>query len=515
MGLAGEQVRIREGVPLDHPGKMEEKEDSEPTIRSNKLTRPLIFSIMGANLGFFQYGYAFSLITNPAVIKMQLLNLQYEGIDTGSVQFEFLILLSVFVPLGGLFGVYVWSCLADRYGRKCAVLIINGLSIFSSAILCFDNIVLQFEYSLFARFLAGMTSGAFSFSVPLYVLEISSLNLRGALVTTLILFFSWGYILVQILISPQIWGSEEDFSLLAGVAAIFAVISIILLALSPESPRFLHIQRNDKEKARQVLKMLRGVEDVEEEMEELYQEHLAESSQKNMTVWKLLRFRSLRWQLITVVVLVSGSRFVQTNAVLIFAQQSYKVLGLSHKAMKLLPLVGSVVIQLMLLTTICTVESLGRRFLLLSGFLICCISNIALVFTFQVEDPSLAFISIVLIILFFMGYVTGPGCPTEASPILPPFLPQACPTETSPILPHSLPQACPIEASPILPLSLPEARPIEASSLLPPLRPLACPIEASPVLSPSPSQACPTEAPGSPPAPIHSSPAPHNQLELL
>ncbi|XP_039223342.1 solute carrier family 2, facilitated glucose transporter member 5-like isoform X2 [Crotalus tigris] len=340
---------------------------------------------------------------------MQLLNLQYEGIDTGSVHFEFLILLSVFVPLGGIFGVYVWSCLADRYGRKCAVLIINGLSIFSSAILCFDNIVMQFEYSLFARFLAGMTSGAFSFSVPLYVLEISSLNLRGALVTTLVLFFSWGYILVQILISPQIWGSEEDFSLLAGVAAIFAVISIILLALSPESPRFLHIQRNDKEKARQVLKMLRGVEDVEEEMEELYQEHLAESSQKNMTVWKLLRFRSLRWQLITVVVLVSGSRFVQTNAVLIFVQQTYKVLGLSHKAMKLLPLVGSVVIQLMLLTTICTVESLGRRFLLLSGFLICCISNIALVFTFQVEEPSLAFISIVLIILFFMGYVTGPA----------------------------------------------------------------------------------------------------------
>ncbi|XP_013925341.1 PREDICTED: solute carrier family 2, facilitated glucose transporter member 5-like [Thamnophis sirtalis] len=160
-----------------------------------------------------------------------------------------------------------------------------------------------------------MGSGTLIYSSPLYILEISSLNMRGALVTTLFLFFMWGYLLVQILTSPWIWGNEENFSLLVGVTAIFAIISSIFLVPSPESPRFLFLQRNDQEKARQVLKKLRGKEDVEDEMLELYQEHLAESNQKNMTVWKLLRFGSLRWHLITVVVLVSGSRFIQTNAV--------------------------------------------------------------------------------------------------------------------------------------------------------------------------------------------------------
>ncbi|XP_060538384.1 solute carrier family 2, facilitated glucose transporter member 5-like [Pantherophis guttatus] len=339
---------------------------------------------------------------------MQLLNL--EGLDSHSLSFQLLILIAIIsVPLGGLFGVFLWGCLADRYGRKSALLISNGLSIFSSTLLCFDRIFQHFAFSLFTRFFAGVGSGIFTYSVPLYILEISSLNLRGAFVTSSVLFYSWGHLLVQILTSPQIWGNEENFSFLVGVTAIFAIISSILLVPSPESPRFLYLQKNDEEEARQVLMKLRGEEDVEEEMEELCQEYFAESNQKNMTVWKLLRFRNLRWHVITIMVLISGSQFVETNSVLIFAQRSYQALRLSSRAVNLLPLVGSVIIQLMLLTTICTVESLGRKFLLLSGFLMCSISNIALVFTFQIDSPKVAFISLLLIIVFFMGHITGPA----------------------------------------------------------------------------------------------------------
>uniref|UniRef100_A0A8C5WPP2 Major facilitator superfamily (MFS) profile domain-containing protein n=1 Tax=Laticauda laticaudata TaxID=8630 RepID=A0A8C5WPP2_LATLA len=388
---------------------MEDKKESEPIIRNDKLTRPLILSLVGSSLGSFQYGYMFYLITNPVVVKMQLLNLQKEGIKKDTVRFKFLLLLIILVPLGRLFGVYLWGCLADRYGRKSTLLISNGISIFSSTILCFDNIFRSFEFSLFACFFVGIATGTFSYSVSLYVLEISPLNLRGALVTTSFLFLSWGYFLSQILTSPQIWGNEENFSLLVGVTAIFSIISSIFLVPSPESPRFLYLQRNDKEKARQVLKELRGEEDVEEEMEELCQEQLAESSQKNMTLWKLLRFRNLRWHVFTVVILTAGSRFMQTHAILIFAQQSYKTVGMSAKAVGRLPLAGSLIIQLMLLTTICIVDSLGRRFLFLSGFLMCIISTIALVFTFQINSRSLALISIVLIIIFLMGFVTGPA----------------------------------------------------------------------------------------------------------
>ncbi|XP_026548161.1 solute carrier family 2, facilitated glucose transporter member 5-like [Notechis scutatus] len=82
---------------------------------------------------------------------------------------------------------------------------------------------------------------------------------------------------------------------------------------------------------------------------------------------------------------------------------------MSAKAVERLLLAGNLIVQLMLLTTICIVDSLGRRFLLLSGFLMCSISTIALVFTFQINSPSLALISIVLMIIFLMGFITGPA----------------------------------------------------------------------------------------------------------
>ncbi|XP_063173453.1 solute carrier family 2, facilitated glucose transporter member 5-like isoform X2 [Candoia aspera] len=130
-----------------------------------------------------------------------------------------------------------------------------------------------------------------------------------------------------------------------------------------------------------------------------------------MTVWRLLCFRSLRWNVFTTVVLVSGSQFVGVNVASVFLKWIYETLSLSTKAISLIPLAGTMIVQMMLLTTIFTIETLGRKFLLLTGLLICTLSNIALAFSLQVQvnNPSLAFISMVLFILFFMGDIMGPG----------------------------------------------------------------------------------------------------------
>ncbi|XP_070615812.1 solute carrier family 2, facilitated glucose transporter member 5-like [Erythrolamprus reginae] len=391
---------------LDLPLRMEDDEESESPIPSDKLTRPLILSLVGSSLGFLQQGYIYFMINNPFLTQMHVQTVQKEALGKGTTDIKVLLLLISLIPLGGLFGVYLWGCLADRYGRKSAILISNGFSIFSSAIMCFDKIFRRIEFTFFARFFVGIWSGTLSWATILYILEISSLNLRGTLVITLLLFLSWGYILAEILLRPYIWGNEENYSFLVSVPAVFAILSSILLVLSPESPRFLYLQRNNIEKARQVLKELRGEDDVEDELEELRQEQLAESSQKNMTVWQLLHFRSLRWNLITIVVLVFTVRFVQIPVIIFFIKKSYKTLGMTTGG---IPLAGGLIIQLMLLTIIGMVEPLGRRFLLLNGFLLCSISNIALFFSLQIKSPVLALISIVLVIFYLLGFVMGPG----------------------------------------------------------------------------------------------------------
>ncbi|KAM6434195.1 solute carrier family 2, facilitated glucose transporter member 7-like [Liasis olivaceus] len=185
-------------------------------------------------------------------IKLQFLSLLKEESQKNPTFSKLLIFVAIALfPLGGLFGVFFCGALADRYGRKSIILINNGFSIISSAVLCLDRIIQRPEFILFARFFAGIGSGSFTCSIPLYILEISSLNLRGALVTASILFLNWGHILGQILTFPQIWGNREDYSLLVGITAVFAVISNMLLLLCPESPRYLYIQRNDEANARQ------------------------------------------------------------------------------------------------------------------------------------------------------------------------------------------------------------------------------------------------------------------------
>lgn len=54
------------------------------------------------------------------------------------------------------------------------------------------------------------------------------------------------------------------------------------------------------------LQQLRGQDDVEDELEELRQEDLAETEEKCMNIFQLLCFPALRWQYLSVCVLVLG-----------------------------------------------------------------------------------------------------------------------------------------------------------------------------------------------------------------
>lgn len=64
-----------------------------------------------------------------------------------------------------------------------------------------------------------------------------------------------------------------------------------------------------------VLKILRAKEDVQEEIEELHQEDIAELEEKEMSVLNRLTYKSLRRQIICVVLLMAGQQFTGISAV--------------------------------------------------------------------------------------------------------------------------------------------------------------------------------------------------------
>lgn len=63
------------------------------------------------------------------------------------------------------------------------------------------------------------------------------------------------------------------------------------------------------------LQRLRGWEDVDDEIEEMYQEDRSEKEEGQFSVLSLCTFRGLRWQLISIIVMMMGQQLSGVNSV--------------------------------------------------------------------------------------------------------------------------------------------------------------------------------------------------------
>lgn len=63
------------------------------------------------------------------------------------------------------------------------------------------------------------------------------------------------------------------------------------------------------------LQRLRGWEDVDDEMKEMRLEAQSERAEGQLSVFKLLSLRSLRWQLLSIVIINMGQQLSGVNAV--------------------------------------------------------------------------------------------------------------------------------------------------------------------------------------------------------
>ncbi|KGL85131.1 Solute carrier family 2, facilitated glucose transporter member 5, partial [Tinamus guttatus] len=103
--------------------------------------------------------------------------------------------------------------------------------------------------------------------------------------------------------------------LLLSVVVVPASLQLLLLRCFPESPRYLLIERNDIPRATEALRWFLGTSDVRDEVEEMQEEQRSLSSVDAVSVWRLLRDRSVRWQTLSVVVVNAGMQLSGIDAV--------------------------------------------------------------------------------------------------------------------------------------------------------------------------------------------------------
>uniref|UniRef100_A0A8D0BTD1 Major facilitator superfamily (MFS) profile domain-containing protein n=1 Tax=Salvator merianae TaxID=96440 RepID=A0A8D0BTD1_SALMN len=365
-----------------------------------------LLTSLGSSL---QLGYNHWVVNYPASFIQDFYNVTYQQKKKAKLEDTLLNLMNnltvAVYSLGGIIGSLLACPLVDKRGRRGTLIISNCLSVISAILLGFTTMVNAYEYIIFSHLITGVCSGIFFSAIPLYLGEVAPRNQRGSIITTSFFFVAIGTLISQILCLPEVLGSIKDWPILLSCTGILALFQIITLPTFPESPRYLLIQKKDEEKARTALKQLRCQGNVEEEIDELYQEDYSERTEKSMSIFKLVLYRGMRWQVVSVIIVICGRQLTGIIAVrralseemllqyINFAFLDYNLHDLRHNH------------------CIFLIDRVGRKILLLSGFGVSSILSILLTMTLelQITIKWMPYVSLSLLLIFLMGFTLGPG----------------------------------------------------------------------------------------------------------
>lgn len=381
-----------------------------------RLTVCLISAAFFGSVGSsFLYGYNLSVVNAPASYIKTFYNKTWidrynEPIGDGTVTLLWSVTVSIFA-IGGLVGALTVSFLIKVLGRKGTLLANNGLALIAALLLALGETAGSFEMLIIGRFIIGMDSGVSLSVLPMYLGEISPRQVRGSIGQFHSIFICLGVFIGQVLGLPEILGQESRWNFLFGFLALPALLQLCVLPFLPESPRFLLMERRDEAGAEKAFQAFLGRSDVSRELEEVHAESRAQNTQRTASVLELFRKRSLRWQLITVIVVMSCYQLCGLNAIWYYTNGILQNAGFQPTVIPYITLSTGGIETLAAVISGLVIEKVGRRPLLIFGFSAMAVFFSLLTVFLHYQDrfswmPYLSFTSILLLIASFCS---GPG----------------------------------------------------------------------------------------------------------
>ncbi|KAM4808095.1 uncharacterized protein WCC33_003115 [Rhinophrynus dorsalis] len=385
--------------------------------------RVLLFTMCAAGIGgTFQYGYNLTIINAPTMHIQKFVNLTWlersgSQLESQIITLIWSIIVSVY-PLGGFLGALLAGPMAIRLGRKKSLLF-NNLFIILSAILCgFSRMARSFEMIVLGRVLAGVNSGISMNIQPMYLGESAPKNLRGTVALSSAVFTASGLVLGQVVGLREILGSEEYWPLLLASNVVPGILQLMALPWLPESPRYLLIDLKDKDSCVSALQRFRGHCDLSTEMDEMLAEQDAIRGQKPKSLCELIREPTLRWQLLTIVVLSSAMQLCGNDAMYFYSSYIFQEAGIPAEKIQYY-VIGTGSCELITSIT-CTVfiDRVGRRALVTGGYGL--MSIWAVVFMVALSQQGqvywIPYLSMVCIFAYILSFGIGPAGVTGIMP---------------------------------------------------------------------------------------------------
>ncbi|KAM6266178.1 solute carrier family 2, facilitated glucose transporter member 5-like [Porphyrio hochstetteri] len=380
------------------------------------LTFPLLSVTLLVSFGSSMlYGYNLAVVNSPAVHIKAFYNATWSqryghGLAPGPLTLLYSLTVSIFA-LGGLVGSLLVGVLVERYGRNGTLSRSALLVILAGSFMGFSRELGSPEMVIIGRSITGLHSGICLSVVPLYLGEIAPKNLRGFLGLMPSIFICLGVFFAQVLGLPELLGKDRFWPLFLSVVVIPASFQLLLLHCFPESPRYLLIEKNDVCGASKALRRFLGTPDVQDVIEEMKEEQRSLSSVEMVSVWQLLRDRSVRWQTLSVVVVNAGMQLSGIDAIWFYTNTIFENAGIPVSQIPYTT-VGTGAIEVVAGLIGCfTIEKLGRRPLIITGFCAMgiCSAGITISLLLQTTLPWMRYVGVACVVGIIAGFCMGPA----------------------------------------------------------------------------------------------------------
>ncbi|NXG81453.1 GTR9 protein, partial [Stercorarius parasiticus] len=383
------------------------------------------------------YGYNLAVVNSPAEHIKAFYNATWSqryghGLASGSLTLLYSLTVSIFA-LGGLVGSLLVGVLVERYGRKGTLSRSALLILLAGGLMSFSRELGSPEMVIIGRSITGLHSGrccravhgpflmALSptahsqgagedFISPMATGSVMG-NLRGFLGLMPSIFICLGVFFAQVLGLPELLGEDRFWPLFLSVVVVPASLQLLLLHCFPESPRYLLIERNDVCRATEALHRFLGTPNVQDVIEEMKEEQRSLSSVEMVSVWQLLRDRSVRWQTLSVVVVNAGMQLSGIDAIWFYTNTIFENAGIPVSQIPYTT-VGTGAIEVVAGLIGCfTIEKLGRRPLIITGFCTMgiCSAGITVSLLLQTDLPWMRYVSVVCVVGIIAGFCMGPA----------------------------------------------------------------------------------------------------------
>ncbi|NXR39826.1 GTR9 protein, partial [Zosterops hypoxanthus] len=379
------------------------------------LTFPLLSVTLLVSFGSSMlYGYNLAVVNSPAEHIKAFYNATWSqrfghGLAPGPLTLLYALTVSIFA-LGGLGGSLLVGLLVERYGRNGALSRSALLVLLAGGFMGFSRELGSPEMVIIGRSITGLHSGG-CFLGCAQPLPHGTARATSKAMGSPLIFICLGVFSAQVLGLPELLGKDRFWPLFLSMVVVPASLQLLLLHCFPESPRYLLIERNDVCGATKALHRFLGTPEVQDVIEEMKEEQRSLSSMEMVSVWQLLRERSVRWQTLSVVVLNAGMQLSGIDAIWFYTNTIFENAGIPVSQIPYTTM-GTGAIEVVAGLIGCfTIERVGRRPLIITGFCAMgvCSAGITISLLLQAALPWMRYVSVACVVGIIAGFCMGPA----------------------------------------------------------------------------------------------------------